>query len=381
MSRSLPFLSVIVPVHQGAQILPRSLAALCGSELPRECWELIVVDDASTDDTSLVAARWADTVVRLAGKPHGPAYTRNRGFEASRGEVIVFIDADVAVHADTLRRFATLFLQQPDLGAAFGSYDRQPVGEGVVSRYRNLLHHYVHHRDGGAAETFWAGCGAVRRGVFAEVGMFDEWHYARPQIEDIELGRRIRRSGHRVLLEPAIQGTHLKRWTLRDLVEGDLRNRGVPWMRLLLQEGSSAGARTLNLRGVEKWCTALVGAALGALSAALVLWSAWPVLVAPVAVALVVVLNRRFYQFLHRQCGLWFTVRAVPLHLLYYFVSGISAIAGWSLHHLGGPPRRSDQIVARSSMAMKTWPPAPVQPPTSLWNSTARKARGTLPHA
>ncbi|HEV2132004.1 MAG TPA: glycosyltransferase, partial [Longimicrobiaceae bacterium] len=62
---SLPFLSVIVPAHQGGQVLPLALEALQRSDLPRECWELIVVDDASTDRTSIIAARYADTVIRL----------------------------------------------------------------------------------------------------------------------------------------------------------------------------------------------------------------------------------------------------------------------------------------------------------------------------
>ena len=70
-----------------------------------------MVDDASTDETAVVAARYADTIVRLPGKPHGPAYARNRGFEASRGDVVIFIDADVCVHPDTLRRFAWRFAE------------------------------------------------------------------------------------------------------------------------------------------------------------------------------------------------------------------------------------------------------------------------------
>jgi glycosyltransferase involved in cell wall biosynthesis len=95
MTRPLPFLSVIVPAYNGTRVLPRALDALAASDLPRSCWELIVVDDASTDDTAILAARYADVVVRLPGRPHGPAYARNRGFEAARGPVAVFIDADV----------------------------------------------------------------------------------------------------------------------------------------------------------------------------------------------------------------------------------------------------------------------------------------------
>jgi hypothetical protein len=54
-----------------------------------------------------------------------------------------------------------------------------------MSQYRNLIHHHVHHQNAGHVETFWAGAGGVRRDVFSEAGMYDEWHYGRPQIEDI----------------------------------------------------------------------------------------------------------------------------------------------------------------------------------------------------
>jgi glycosyltransferase involved in cell wall biosynthesis len=371
---SLPFLSVIVPAHQGAKVLPHSLAALEASDLPRECWELIVVDDASHDDTSLIAARYADTVIRLPGTPNGPAYARNRGFEASRGEILVFIDADVAVHTDTLRRFALLFAHDAELGAAFGSYDPEPVGPGLVSQYRNLLHHYVHQQSVGEAETFWAGCGAIRRDVFRDVGLFDEWHFPRPQIEDIELGRRIRRSGYRVLLRPEIQATHLKEWTFRQVVTTDFTSRGVPWMRLLLQEGRSAASQALNLSIVAKLCTALVGLGLAALVAALLLQARWALLLAGVAFLVVVLLNAGFYTFLWRVRGAWFTLRAIPLHLLYYFINGLSAISGWALHHLVGAPRPSHEVAARSAMGVKTWPPTPARPTSSVWTASTGKA-------
>src|SRR5688572_7427788 len=89
-----PFFSVIMPAHNAAGMLPRSLGALRNSDLPKDHWELIVVDDGSSDETSLIAARYADTVVTLPGKPNGPAYARNRGFEVSRGDIVIFIDAD-----------------------------------------------------------------------------------------------------------------------------------------------------------------------------------------------------------------------------------------------------------------------------------------------
>src|SRR5437773_3830316 len=254
MKPNRPYVSVIVPVYQGEHVLPQSLGALRASTLPADAWELILVDDASSDGSDVVAAEYADTVVRLSGRPHGPAYARNRGFEVARGDVIVFVDADVCVHPDALARFASIFVTQPDVGAVFGSYDANPPARGFISQYRNLLHHYHHQINSGEAQTFWAGCGAIRAEVFEAAGLYDEWHFWRPQIEDIELGNRIHALGHYILLRPDIQCAHLKHWTLRSMLVADLKDRGVPWARLLVAQGSALKSKVLNLKTREKIC-------------------------------------------------------------------------------------------------------------------------------
>ena len=372
---SRPFLSVVMPVHQGSGVLPQSLRALVASDLPRHEWELIVVDDVSTDNSILLAAQYADVVVRLAGKPRGPAYARNRGFEASRGEILVFIDSDVCVHPETLGRFAAAFRGNLDIASIFGSYDASPPGAGVVSQFRNLMHHYVHTCNPGEAETFWAGCGAVRADVFADVGMFDEWHYSRPQIEDIELGRRLRLQGHRIVLDPAIQCTHLKRWTLSNMLSTDLKHRGTAWMWLLLKEGASASGGSLNLRVVEKLCTALVGAAGVALAAALVMRNVLPLVIALLAFMGVVVLQRRFYDYLRRQRGIVFALQAIPIHILCYVVNGVSVFSGWLMHKLFGEPIPPADVSAQADVGIQTWPPGPARPLRSIWAGSAKTAQ------
>jgi glycosyltransferase involved in cell wall biosynthesis len=353
-------LSVIVPARNAAQTLPLSLTALLRSDLPRETWELIVVDDGSTDATVEVARRYADLVLELpTPRPLGPAYARNRGSDVARGEVIVFIDADVCVHSDTLRRFAELFRDDPSIGAAFGSYNANPSAPGLVSQYRNLLHHHVHQRSAGDAETFWAGCGAVRRTVFVDVDMFDEWHYPRPQIEDIELGARIRALGHRIVLRPDIQATHLKRWTLRAIIRTDLFDRGVPWTRLLVQQGSAMRVATLNLKRIEKVKTVLMWGGV------ICLGLAWPMrdarwLVAAMGlVAAVIVGSADRYECFARVRGWRFALATVPLQLLYYLTNGVSVCLGWIVHHTLGEPRPDPVVEAYTEVGLVLDPPLP----------------------
>lgn len=335
----MPLFSVVVPAHQGAALLPITLGALAASDLPRDRWELIVVDDASTDGTAQVAARWADRVISLPGAPHGPGFARNRGVEVSGGEWVVFIDADVRVHADTLRRFAEAIAQDPAVAAMFGAYDDAPPAPGFLSCYRNLLHRYVHLASAGETDTFWGGCGAVRRSAFLAAGGFDEARYPRPQIEDIELGYRLRDRGGRIVIRPEIQGAHLKRWTFLGGLRTDLLDRGIPWVRLLLERDRLAQPANLNLKRGEPLKAALVGAGLLLLVLAAVT-GRWPLLAgAGFALGAVVASNHALLRWFAKQRGPLFALRVVPFNLLYYLVSGVAVAAGLTLHLLHGRSR------------------------------------------
>jgi len=318
-----PLLSVIMPVRDGESQLAESLPALRASDLARNRWELIVVDDGSSDRSGEVARRFADRVLRLDGGPHGPAYARNRGAETAQGEILVFVDADVCVHRDVLGRIQDTLSRRPDIVAMFGAYDANPRAPGLVSQYRNLLHHYVHSTQPGEADTFWAGLGAVRRSEFLDAGGFDEVRYPRPQIEDIELGYRLRSRGHRIVLDPSIQGTHLKRWTLPQVVRGDVLDRGAPWMRLLI-ERKAIGAGTLNIGIGEKVITGLAVAGVVALPVAaltgdrVILWLGSASLLAVLAA------NAPMIRWFARVRGPRFAAGVVPLRLLYYLLNGAS---------------------------------------------------------
>jgi GT2 family glycosyltransferase len=317
-----PVLSVVVPVRDAAHFLPDSLAALRASDLPETRWELIVVDDSSQDRSAEVAAPYADRLVRLVGRPNGPAFARNRGAEAARGDALVFVDADVCVHPDVLRRMLEIFERNSDVSAVFGAYDLAPAARGLITQYRNLLHRYVHQRDAGDAVTFWAGCGAVRADVFARSGGFDE-ALVHASIEDIELGYRMSALGHRIVLDPEIQGRHLKRWTLRSMIVTDVLHRGIPWMRLLMSQKVRPAA-TLNIRVSEQACTGLV--AIGCLALIVWLWSGATIWVAVAAggMAAALAISAPLLAWLARQRGWGFALGALPLQLLHYLLNAVS---------------------------------------------------------
>jgi len=329
-------ISVIVPVYNGRATIERCLAALYAHRAPDV--EIIVVDDGSADDSGAVAARTGARVLTLPANS-GPAAARNHGASHACGEVLMFVDSDVAVAADAVDRVRKMLDTHPDVSAIFGSYDMDPPCGGVVSRYKNLLHHFVHQNAETEASTFWAGCGAVRRGAFHSVGGFDHHRFRKPSIEDIDFGYRLRRAGHRVILDKMIQGTHLKAWTLRSLLSSDVMARAVPWSRMIAERREVPN--DLNLKSDQRVSAALVGLA----AVALVLAPFRPQLVVPAGIALLVViaLNRHLYLFWMRRGGVRFAGVAILLHWLYYLYSGftyVTVVTGVRL--MGLIPRSND---------------------------------------
>jgi GT2 family glycosyltransferase len=254
--------SVIVPVHNGAEDLARCLDAVNLSDW--HSFECIVVDDASTDPRIAEIAGSVGARLERLEQRRGPALARNAGAMKARGDILFFTDSDVVLHSDALGKAVAALESDPGVGAVFGSYDDSPAHDSLLSRYRNLYHHWNHQCGNEEASTFWTGCGAIRREAFLELGGFSP-DYARPSIEDIELGYRLRDAGYRVRLLTAMQCTHLKRWKFWDMLRTDIFRRGVPWVALLRRHRSAPADLNLNWRAK----LATVAAALFAVSALL----------------------------------------------------------------------------------------------------------------
>ncbi len=328
-----PSLSIIVPVHNSAAELVRCLDALTQSST--QDFHVLVVDDGSTQHLKpLVLSRSYD-YMHIEG-PLGPACARNRGAQRAVASVLVFIDADVCVHQDTLAGILAVFKSQPDLAAVVGTYDDAPAHPGFISQYKNLFHRFVHHQSAGIISTFWAGCGAIRRDVFLRFGGFDEQRYRKPAIEDIELGMRITTAGHQILLNDQIQCKHLKRWTFWSMLKTDILDRGIPWIRLMHRMHRLDNK--LNVAWSQRISVLLVY--LIVLSVPLAFWFPTICLIVLVLGSAVVLLNVAFYRFFNATRGPVFTLRVLPLHCLYFLYCGFCVVVGTVLRFVA--PETSD---------------------------------------
>jgi GT2 family glycosyltransferase len=309
---------VVIAAYNAAATLDRSLdaaIAAAGAE------HVLLVDDGSDDGGAELARRRGVRVVRL-DRRSGPALARNRGAQAASAEVVLFLDADCVAHGNTVERVRSAFSLDPTLAALTGSYDDAPPARGFFSQYMNLRHHHTHQRARRDDSTFWAGCGAVRRSVFLAAGGFDATRYTTPQIEDIELGLRLRRAGAKLRLDPDLQVTHLKRWTLSSTLRTDLYDRALPWSALILEDGELPS--DLNLRSSQRAAAMLAAPALlavVALPVAAIAGAWWVLAGAIVVLAASLAANRDLVRFFAARRGIAFALGGWLYHQMHLLVA------------------------------------------------------------
>ena len=376
-----PSVSVVIAVHNGGTDLDKCLAAVSASSYP--VCECILVDDASTDGmVDPAAGRHGARVIRLE-QQGGPANARNLGVKEAVGDIIFFTDADVLLHPDAIARAVDVLQSDAGIAAVIGSYDDQPGHMSFISQYRNLFHHWVHQTSAEEASTFWTGCGAIRRKVFLEMGGFS-LKYQRPSIEDIELGMRMRHSGHRIKLIRDMYGKHMKYWSLLDVIRTDILMRAIPWMSLILDQGQLTN--DLNLGYRSRIATVLAGllavvllilvltghgtallpvtgfllaAAISArfsattgrqhaagipalaLTTMIPLIFYWlkpdPFAWAPMALLLTLVISHLdFYRYIAQKRNLAFAIGVIPMQLLFFLGCAVSIPLAFIQHRLGG---------------------------------------------
>jgi glycosyltransferase involved in cell wall biosynthesis len=313
--------TVIVPFHRDVAMLRRVLEPFRRRSATTEL--LIAVDGAIEE--------W-QPLAREFGTAHvawpiacGPAVARNRAASVARGTYLLFVDADVVAEPGVVARVERFFEDHPEAVAVFGAYDDAPEAPGFISQYRNLQHRYVHVSGRGNARTFWAGIGAVRTEVFRAVGGYDE-RFRRPSVEDIDLGYRITGAGGRIVIDPGLNGKHLKRWTWRSSVVSDVRDRGVPWTQLIQRYGLSPD---LNLAWGLR--ASVVCAYFAVLLAVVSPWAAWARWLLPVPGVLLLVFNRQYYGYFLRTRGFGFAAGAVVAHFVHHLCNGVSYVAGRTL--------------------------------------------------
>ena len=206
-SSPVPKVSAIVPLFNDAATIAAALRSVRCQNYPADRLELIAVDSGSSDASPELAAAAGARVEHIDRPLSGPAAARNRGAALAGGDVLLFVDADVELLPDCLRRLVAA-LTESDFAAA-GAGLQNDLG-GFWQRCDNYVHFrtYIAHGRRRAVDRLSGYALAVRAAAFREVGGFDE---SETISEDAELCLRLRRRGQRIGFEPRARCRHRTR--------------------------------------------------------------------------------------------------------------------------------------------------------------------------
>ncbi len=207
--------SVIIPAYQAAAVLPRCLGALQQQTIDRAQYEIIVVDDGSTDSTAEVAEQTlrdfpAAQVIRA--KHGGPASARNLGAWEAQGDLLLFTDADCEPMPEWIEQFARAFAD-PSISGAKGTYgtrQRSLMARFVQQEYQERYDYTRRQPTIDFIDTYSAG---YRRKVFVENRGFDTL-FPTASVEDQEFSFRLAARGHRLIFVPEALVYHRHNTTL-----------------------------------------------------------------------------------------------------------------------------------------------------------------------
>lgn len=320
-------LSVIIPTYDSRTTLEVLLESLV--EQTHQDYEIIVVDDASTDDTAEAVARYDLRYERMTDN-QGPAAARNRGVELSDGPWLVFTDADTVFEPDTLTTIEDI-ISSSDAAALFGTYAGRPANpESFLARYKALWEHYaivmpfLNKGQRLHPMTTWVPRpGVVSREAFEAVGGFDT-RFGGADLEDVEFGYRLHAAGFPIYFAEQLHIWHHYPTKLRRALRAFGR-RAVLGVRMALRR------RTMDPAGEGAPRQALVHICGFATVGLAVLSPLWPPLGLVAAGGFVgyTVLNRSFLSLAVREEGWGFALQSYGMCWLYTTVLGCGA--SWGL--------------------------------------------------
>lgn len=307
--------SVIVPTYNSGKTIKRCLEAVLCSDFKE--FEVIVVDDASTDNTVEIAGAFPVKVVRLE-KHSGASHARNTGQKQAKHGVLVFVDSDIMINKDTLSRIINTFEAQPEVAAIVGILSKSHPNKDFFSRYKNLYMNYVFNRCARYIDFIYGSCYGIRK---ERSEPYDVTYSAG---EDTELGMRLSNKGYRILLDKNIQVMHLKGYSFLSFVRNDFR---IPysWARLFIAQKKWKGlfrerkvfhASGMQLLGIALFFLFLLSIFIHPFLALLFLLCT-------------LALNIRFFSYFHKEYGPLFVLGAILVTWMDMLVMGAGIIAGF----------------------------------------------------
>lgn len=208
--QALPRVTIVIPIFNNASMLDDCLRTLLPQDYPD--YEVIVVDDGSSDNPAAVADRYP---VRLLTGPHlGISAARNRAIREASGEIILLVDSDLKAPKDLASRMVKPLLAEPELAVTMAWWDISNPDNLVADLSFRVYEYWIHPIT--EPDFFFGYCFAIWKEVFSQIGYFDE---SLPLVEDVDFAYRLVHAGRRIRILKDVRVWHYFRDSLKRHLE------------------------------------------------------------------------------------------------------------------------------------------------------------------
>jgi glycosyltransferase involved in cell wall biosynthesis len=321
-----PLVSVVIPVKNGAATLDACLWSIRRSYYKNI--EVIVVDDHSSDGTVEMAKKFNTTVLEVENG-RGANNARNVGAGHAKGDILVFIDSDVVVTRETFLGIVET-LESGGYDAVVGLYTARHRHERFVSQYKNLWVRYSYIKSPPAIDWLFGAISGIRREAFEKLGGFNVDLLAQHGHDDVELGKRFARANLSITLNMDIEVEHLKNYTLRSFIKNEY-HRSLGFVELAMRFGEIS--QSVRKGFVNVYPMFVLSTLVPVVVAVLLLagfegWIPdWKLAIGAV-IALYLLMNIRFLNYLEQVRGLFAMVAMIPFLFIDHVVCLIGSTVG-----------------------------------------------------
>ncbi len=306
-------LSIIIPVWNASRTIRLCLDGIMHQTI--KPYEVIVIDDRSTDNSSEIIKRYNVKLLQNT-ENKGPAYSRNRGAKIATGDIFLFVDSDIVIPANAVALVIEKFKEIPDATCICGIYSKYPlIDKGFISYYRTLQTHIWKKTGCGFTTRFTVSSGAIKKEAFQDVGGFDET-FKKADIEDYEIGHRLIAKGYKIYQTNEIQTLHGDYYRLKDLIAAVFKRAYFYFPLLFKRKKVDTGY--LNKRRMLTYPLSIVAAITFILSFFNVFYIYFGIFL----LMIMIILDAGLYNSYRKEKGFLFMLRCIPLH---YFITLIMA--------------------------------------------------------
>jgi len=303
-------MSVIIPVKNSETTIEKCIKSILKSNFRN--FELIVVYSDSTDNTINILKKFPVKIINT--KLDGAGIARNLGAKYSKGNILVFVDSDIVVRKNTLKKLYETIKMNSNVDAVVATPDKNKRYKSFISEYENLYLNYSFTRHNKETSNLHSSTFAIRRDVFFKADGFNEKIKGTEQ-EDREFGERLIRMNFKVWFLKNLKVIHLKEYNINSFVRTRI-NRSRGYIKNTIKYKIIKDHIPLGLKlGVPMIYIAL-------------LFLPFNYFLSSILITIFVLLNLDFLKFLQKERNLVFSLKSLLILIFDMIILGIGLLRG-----------------------------------------------------